>query len=208
METTNVSKNFSTNKYGDEALAVFAQHVIASLTGNKTFPTPDPTLAVVNTAQTVFSAAVAKAVDGTKQDTADKNAKREALVVLLQQLADYVQRISKGEDVSILSSGFDIHKRHEPVGPLPVPNNFKVQVGANKGSIQVSCDAVTNANFYEFEYTESPASVVSAWIKKTCTKKQLLIEDLESGKEYSFRVAAAGSNPSRHWSAEVSSFVL
>lgn len=205
---TNVSRCFSQKKYNDESLAVFTQHVIACLTGNTRFATPDPTLTVVQTALTAFNAAVAKTVDGTRQDTADKNAKREVLEDLLRKLADYVQRVSAGVEVSILSSGFDIHKKPEPVGPLPTPENFKVKVGKNKGSVEVSCDAVANASFYEFEYTESPASAVSTWLKKTTTKKQLLLEGLQSGKEYTFRVAAASSDPSRQWASEVSSFVL
>jgi hypothetical protein len=208
METTNVSKNFSTNRYSDDALAMLVQHIIASMTGNTRFPTPDPTLALVQTGYTTFTTALAKAVGGTKQDTADKNAKREALVELLKKLADYVQRISAGAEVAILSSGFEVYKKPSPVGALPMPENFKVKVGINKGYVDLSCDAVAHASFYEFEYTDTPVTDASIWVKRTSTKKQLTIEGLQSGREYAFRVAAAGSHPSRQWTPAISSFVV
>lgn len=208
METTIVSKNFSSNRYSDDALATLVQHIIACLTGNTRFTTPDPTLAVVQTANTAFTVALAKAVGGTKLDTADKNVKRETVVELTKKLADYVQRTSGGAEVAILSSGFDVCKKPSPVGALPMPNNFKVKVGINKGCVDLSCDAVAQAAFYEFECTDAPVTDASVWIKRTSTKKQLTVEGLQSGKEYAFRVAAGGSHPSRQWTAAISSFVV
>ena len=126
METTKVSKNFSTTKYSDDALGNKAQHVITCMTGNSRYTTPDPTLAVLQPAQSAFVASVAKAIGGTKQDTADKNAKREALIALLQKEADYVQKTSAGDEVAILSSGFDVYKKPAPVEvPYPHPKTSK-----------------------------------------------------------------------------------
>lgn len=208
METTKVRKNFSSNKYSDDALATMAQHIITSMTGNTRFTTPDPTLAVILAALTAFLAAVAKALGGTKQDTADKNAKREILEDLLQKLADYVQRTSAGVEVSILSSGFEVYKKPAPIGALPSPENFKVKATQNKGCVELSCDSVTGADFYEYEYTNAPVTDNSLWTKLTGTKKNMTIEGLNSGKEYAFRVAAAGSDPSRQWTAAINSFIL
>jgi hypothetical protein len=56
------------------------------------------------------------------------------------------------------------------------------------------------ADFYEFEYTEMPLTPTPNWIQKTCTKRRLLLEGLISGKQYAFRVAGAGSDPSRIYS--------
>ncbi|HEY6914853.1 MAG TPA: fibronectin type III domain-containing protein, partial [Paludibacter sp.] len=83
-----------------------------------------------------------------------------------------------------------------------------VKPGSNRGSVVVSCDVVANASFYVIEYTEGPVTADSIWIQKTTTKHKLLIEGLTSGKQYTFRVAGAGSDPSRVWSDDVSSFVL
>jgi len=208
VETYSVSKNFSTGKYSDEALEIKAQLIHDSMTGNTHFPTPDPPLADLLAAITNFQAAVLKAKNGSKEDTADKNAKRQTLVDLLHKLSYYVQLTSNGGETIILSSGFDVNKQPGTVGVLPKPENFKVSVGANKGSIDLSCDPVAHARFYEFQYTEAPASVNSVWVLKTATKHKLLIEGLASGHQYTFKVAAAGSDPNRIWSDEISSYVI
>ena len=64
------------------------------------------------------------------------------------------------------------------------------------------------ANFYEFEHSEMPIILNSIWTKLTSTKRKLIINQLISGKQYSFRVAGASSDPTRVWSDEIQSFVL
>jgi len=130
------------------------------------------------------------------------------LVELLQKLADYVQVASGGDEAIILSSGFDVCKKPSTIGPLDKPENFKVAMGKNRGSVLLSCDVVNHAQFYEFEYTEGPATSNSVWTKVTITKHKLLIDGLISGKEYTFRVAGAGSDPSRVWSDTITTFVV
>ncbi|WP_170154417.1 hypothetical protein [Mangrovibacterium diazotrophicum] len=46
------------------------------------------------------------------------------------------------------------------------------------------------------------------WRETTSTRHMIQIDDLTPGKEYLFRAAYAGSNPSRKWSDPVSSYVL
>jgi len=61
---------------------------------------------------------------------------------------------------------------------------------------------------YVIEYTEGPITTDSVWIQTTTTKHKLLIEDLNSGKQYFFRVAGGGSDPSRAWCDIVGCYVL
>jgi hypothetical protein len=137
-----------------------------------------------------------------------KNDQRALLSTTLQQLADYVQTASRGYEAIILTSGFDVNKKPSTVGPLSKPENFKVVMGSNRGSVVMSCDVVDHAQFYEFEYTEGVATSNSIWFKVTSTKHKLLLEGLVSGKEYTFRVAGAGSDPSRFWSETITTFVV
>lgn len=203
-----VSKNFSTGKYSDEALATKSQVIHDNVNGNVHYTTPDPTLADLQTAITDFQLSIVKAKNGTKEDTADKNAKRQILVDLLHRLSYYVQVTSNGDETIILSSGFDTNKQSGTVGVLPKPDNFKVTTGVNRGSIELSCDAVDHANFYEYMYTKAPVSTTSAWITKTATKRRLLIDGLSSGQQYIFKMAAGGTDPNRTWSDEIASYIL
>ena len=202
MGSFTVSKSFSTGKYSDETLATKAQVIHDSMNENTHYPTPDPDLAALQTAIIDFQQAIVKSKDGSKEDTADKNAKRQILVNLLQRLSYYVQITSIGDEAIILSSGFDV------VGVLPKPENFKVLVGDNKGTVELSCDAVSNASFYEYQYTKMPLSATSIWTMRTATKRKMLVEGLTSGQQYVFKMAAGGSDPSRTWSDEISSFIL
>jgi hypothetical protein len=137
-----------------------------------------------------------------------KNNCRKTLESLLKLETDYVQQTSEGDEAIILSSGFDVYKKPSVVGPLPKASGLTIKAGGNKGSISANCNVIPNAAFYQFEYTEAPVAPNCIWIVKTTTKHKLLIDGLISGKQYVFRVAGAGSDSSRNWSDEISSFVL
>jgi hypothetical protein len=126
----------------------------------------------------------------------------------LKTETDYVQLVSKGDEAIILSSGFDVNRKPAAIGSLTKATGLSIKAGENKGSIVANWNVVAHAGFYEFEYTAAPSNLTSIWLKKTSTKHKMLIDGLTSGKQYVFRVAGAGSDPSRNWSDEISSFVL
>ena len=64
--------NFSRVK--DNTLANAAQHIVIKMTGNTNFTAPNPSLETLQIAITLYAAALIKAKDGSKVDTADKNA--------------------------------------------------------------------------------------------------------------------------------------
>jgi hypothetical protein len=208
MNSSKVIRDFSSGRYSDSELGVKASHVIKQMTGNQNFPNPAPTIDEINTANNNYITSLNKVVNGSKEDTVIKNNLRRALELLLKLLTDYVQTTSGGDEAIILSSGFDVSKKHALVGPLAKATGLTINLGNNKGSVMVECQVVSQANFYEFEYTEVPSNLNSIWLKKTSTKHKLLIDGLTSGKQYAFRVAGAGSDPSRSWSDEIASFVL
>lgn len=208
MGNSKVSQDFSTSKYADPELVTKTGHIVEKMTGNTYFTTPDPELGDITTTNNAFIAALARMQNGSKEDTVIKNNCRAALETMLKSEADYVQRISHGDEAIILSSGFDVNKKPGMVGQLSKPANVAIKPGGNRGTLLVSCDVVPNASFYEFSYTEAPVTADSLWIQKTSTKHKVQLEGLSSGKQYTFRVAGAGSDPSRVWSDEVSSYVL
>lgn len=193
--------------YSDSELIVKAYHIVELMTGNTYFPTPLPALADVKTATDNFNVAANKVENGSRVDTAQKNDLREVLVGLLKKLALYVETISDGSETIILTSGFDVSKQPTVVGPLDKPTQVSVKMGDNPGTVIFSCEVIRNAQFYEFEYLEAPKSETSVWIKVTSTKHKITIVGLTSGKQYIFRVAAAGSDPSRNYSNEISVYV-
>ncbi|MDR3653580.1 MAG: hypothetical protein P4L34_11515 [Paludibacter sp.] len=208
MGNSKVSKDFSTGKYTDAGLSSKTNFIVGEMTDNAAFATPIPLLKDVTDANNEYIVALGKVEYGSKADTVIKNNLRAALTVLLKQLADYVQTTSNGDEARILSSGFDVNKKPATIGQLAKPIGFSVKPGTNKGSMILSCNVVSNADFYEFEYMELPVTPNSVWIQRTSTKSKLVMDGLISGKLYNYRVAGAGSDPSRIWSDEISSYVL
>ena len=208
MGNSKVIVDFSTTKYTDARLYTKANHIIDKMDGNPHFADVQPLLTALREATTTYTAALAKTQSGSKEATALKNQAREALIVLLKQIAARVQTISEGDRNIILSSGYDVNKKWSKVGPLSKPTNFKLQQGSNKGSIYLVCDPIAGASIYEVEYTEGIPTPNSIWMKQTSTRRKITIADLISGKQYTFRMAGGGSHPSRIWSDEISSYVL
>ncbi|ADQ80428.1 hypothetical protein Palpr_2292 [Paludibacter propionicigenes WB4] len=208
MGNAKVSINFSSGKYSDEALGTKTNNIIENMERNPNFQSPTPSIQELRTANNNYIASLAKVEGGTKQDTVIKNNLRAIVEDMLQTLGGYVQTISGGDESIILSSGMDVNKKKSPVGQLPKPENLTVKPGDNKGAVILTCDVVPSASFYEFEYTEMPLTATPNWIQKTCTKRRLQLEGLISGKQYAFRVAGAGSDPSRIYSEIATSYIL
>lgn len=209
--TTKMKKaciDFSRGKYSDAELSGKGDLIHEKMTGNLAYPTPEPTLDALKAANASFYQACNTAKNGSKESTVIKNNLRAELEQVLRNLGMYVQTASKGDEATILSSGFDVHKQPESSGPLPKPTNLQVKPATNHGSMLLSCGVVKRAISYLFEYRELPATGENSWEQLVSTKHKTQIDGLNSGKQYAFRVAGLNSDPSRNWSDEVSSYVL
>jgi len=72
-------------------LIVYAQGIVKRMTANPFFANPSPALAAVTSAVDDLQTAETAALARTKGTAATRNAKRTALVALLQQLRAYIQ---------------------------------------------------------------------------------------------------------------------
>src|SRR5258706_14260539 len=72
-------------------LIAVAQAVWTGLTGNPAYPNPSVDLAVLKAAVDGYTAALAAALDGGKTALMERDAKRVALIRILQNLAAYVE---------------------------------------------------------------------------------------------------------------------
>jgi len=208
MGTAKVSTDFSQKNYSDTEISVTATNIVNDMTGNLYFEKPIPTLAEITATIASYNTALVTAEKGSKAERSIKSDWRAKLESQLRELSLYVQLTSKGDSLIIESSGFDINKKPTLIGELQKPENVIVKMGENNGTVWVSCDAIPSASFYEFAYAEVLADGTLNWVYKTCTKRKLLIEGLTSGKQYVFRIAGAGSNPSRIWSSKIATFVI
>jgi hypothetical protein len=201
------SISFLTND-NDALLITDTQTIITSLTGNASYPTPDPTLAAVTTALNDFTTALANAADGGVTLTSIKNDKRAALVALLRDLANYVQVACNGDLTVLLSSGFPIQKpQRNPIGVLPAPVNLTVNLGSLTGELDAVVPPVFGASVYNWRLTATNAPTVIVQTAQT-TGGRTTFSGLTPGVAYTAQVNAVGAAGPSDWSNPVSKMAV
>ena len=187
--------DFSGVKDGD--LADDAQKIVDKMTGNLNYTAPQPSLSVVQSAITAYSAAVIKSKDGTKEDTANKNATRLVLQDALYTLGNYVNMTAESNLVKLESSGFSISKLPEAVGILDAPT-LHVDYGKNPGELIIDIDVVPRATEYLVLYAPVPAPIDDKeYYSQLFSKTKGLLTHLQSGTRYVLKAAATSSEANK-----------
>jgi hypothetical protein len=178
-----------------------AQTVFTKLTGNANFPSPNPTLAVLNARRQAV-------VDKNNEIAvleADLKMKYEEKGILLQDLdtallaeAGYVQTASMGDATKILSSGFGFRAPSVPIGPLPAPQSLHSNAGDLEGTVECQWDAVRGTKSYIAECapdSNGPWTQFYVGSVAHCEATGLV-----PGKQYWFRARAVGPLGPGPWS--------
>src|SRR6187397_2571501 len=92
-----------------------ARKILAAMTGNVSFPTPIPTLIVLEGLIDALSAAYENAINGGKTQKALMRIALKDLMAALKTMLGYVQSVSSGDETMILSSGYDVKRSRTPV---------------------------------------------------------------------------------------------
>jgi len=204
-----VSLDFSTNQYPDPQLKVKASTIASSLDGNPYYAALAENVTTIRAKITRFDDYLSKMADGNRQVTAEKNVARTELTDVLCDTGRLVQNISKGDEVMILSSGYDMTRKATPVvDVLDQPTNIVVKAGKISGSLEVSWDAVDHARSYEVRYCKAPKTDTTVYEKLTTLKRKTTLDNLVQGQQYLIQIAGVGSDPRRAWSPEIPSYVM
>ncbi|AYB32375.1 fibronectin type III domain-containing protein [Chryseolinea soli] len=194
-------------RLSDEALEVKVQSIIKNMTNNASFPGSIPELDAVSQAFTAFQVALVAQRTGTKRETAIKNDLRAALIVACRHLANVVDAKSNNDLGILLSSGFDARKEPTAAGRIEKPGGLQVTVGNLPGTVKVSIGKVANAVLFVYQYAPAPVTDQTEWKTLNSTTRTKTIINLEPGKQYAFRVGAAGPDPEVIYSDVVLRFV-
>jgi hypothetical protein len=172
-----------------------ARSIVDKMNGNASFTTPDPTLAEVTKAINDLEAAQNKAADGGKTNTAIMHQRDKDLLVLITSLAGYVQSVSRGDELVILSSGFEIAGRGSiNNAPLPAPLGLHVVNGVLEGQLVLTWKKVKGALNYVVQQANDPLTGSNDDFETLApsSKTKYTVNDLQAGKKYWFRIAAIG----------------
>ena len=134
------------------ALIPYAQSVVAAMTDNPHFPTPEPALAVVSAAITALQTAETAVLSRLKGTVVVRNDRREALVTLMGELRNYVQKVADADRENgaaiIQSAGLPV--REEKAQKARV---FAAEPGAVSGSVDVFAAIAARRASYEWQYS-------------------------------------------------------
>jgi hypothetical protein len=134
------------------ALITYAAGIVEGMTGNAYFTTPSPALATVQTAVTDLQTAETAAQTRAKGAVAQRNAKQQALVTLLEQLRTYVQATADASPESgpaiIQSARLALRKT-----PDRKALGFHAKAAAVSGSVKIMAPAAARRASYEWQYS-------------------------------------------------------
>jgi hypothetical protein len=129
-----------------------AQVIAKAMTGNPNFPNPQPTAAAMQAGVSDLVAAEAAATLRTTGAVATRNAKRRALVTLLEEWRMYVQSTADASPENapaiIQSSGAALRKT-----PQRKFLGFHAKLGTAPGSVKVVAPAAARRASYDWQYS-------------------------------------------------------
>ena len=184
-----------------------AQQIVAALTGNAHFTSPQPTLAQLTAAINELEAAAA-AVQAARQEakarTTTQTIKEAALDQLLVSLVGHVESVAGGNPEIIQSASLEMRDPPNVTADVPtLPPNLTATNGDFPGQIDLSWDPVRGARSYTIGYSTDPPTDSSWTHSQIATRSSATVEHLTPGTRYWFRVAAVGTRGQSPWSNPV-----
>ena len=189
-----ISRKFK--KDPDDTLLSFSNTVYQRMTEDVKYALYKPMVDDIKVKNAAFVLGIANAKHGGKDRKSDKNALREALIWVLEDIAVQIERIPNLSARFITDSGFEVRnaekKSKEPVTELGIPQNFIAVNLSKPGSAQLTWDEVENAINYTIRFKPKSETVWQNGLfndKGTYTFAQL-----KSDTVYEFEVCALGPN--------------
>ena len=199
MKNSNVALGLS--KLSVLQLLATAKLIVKKMTGNTSFPAPDPPLADITTAANKLQGSsdeVAQAKKTLSQKVSLQTTDELALRALLTAQGNYVDNRAKGDKAIIESAGMSASEQGGPVGMMPQVDGLATTRGDNPGEVDAHWNPISKRNNYIVQYTADPIDNSKWETKGNPTKSSFTITELVSGSKIWVRVCAnatAGAGP-------------
>ena len=168
--------------------------VESKMTGNASFPTPDPTLLAVKAGREKLEVALVEAAAGDHVKVFERNVAEAELDQLIVRLSLYVPSTAKGDAVVILSSGFELRKEPESIGPLPAPTELRAHAGLQTGTTDLRWKTVYGAYYDQVEMSMTDPYDGATWqLVGMNSKASFAGSGLEPATDVWYRVNCLGA---------------
>ena len=199
-----VSRSFA--RYTPSVMITFFRNIITSMTGNPTFPTPSPTLAVFKTAVDDLETKTQAAMNRGRIEVAARRASQAAAISLARQLGNYVESVSNGDLETLLSSGFEPVRSPSPSIVPATPANPRLSLTNLSGQLLFRFVGDANTRNFSVQHAENAAGPWTDHGLSTSTR--VFLTDLTPGKVYFSRSRAHGAAGSSDWCTPVSAMAV
>jgi len=195
----------------DDELLVRGETVVMAMKGNIHFPDPRPTIEETQLLLADFREKLAIARRrGSPQDTAAKNAGKQALILALQQIAFYVSKVAAGDLQMLLSSGFELSS-YPKSGDVPDKvRGVRLKDGKQSGQMRLDFEQQHKVLLYEYRYSVEGAPIDNRkWTDPliTTSSKANILAPLTPFVRYYVQVRAVNGFGKSEWSEPVSHVV-
>jgi hypothetical protein len=182
----------------------FAQSLATSMTGNASFPSPNPTLATLQANITALSNAETAVLARTKGAVQDRNAKLATLKTDLETLKAYVQGVADAANPTsaasiVESAGMTVRK---------ITLHDKPALGVKQGSVSGTVNLAAKAPAHRASYAWQYSTDQKTWTSAPQTlQAKTGVSGLTAGTTYYFRVQVLTMTGEGDWSQIVSLLV-
>lgn len=163
------------------------------------FARVNPSTEQVNAKNIEWRAALAKADDGSKADTALKDQRRKELEALLTLQATDCAKIANGDFPLYLRTGYEAkNTQGSPTGELPAVTGLLLFYGDNDGELKAEWNVMEDADNFlvrAFSDINNPdGSLLKEYIIGKIGKQKTTLTGLPSGQKIFVRVRANGGS--------------
>lgn len=179
-----------------------SRQIVANLTDNPDFPTPNPPLAHITTSIDALEAKVVEtqaARQAARALTAEQNDMEDQLDREIDQLGGHIESASGGDEAKIIAAGVSV-RATATSREVGAPAAFSLTEGDHNRELKSHWDRVEGARSYVLERSLDPPTETSWVHEKVVTTSSTTITGLTSGVRYWFRVAAVGKGGQSGWS--------
>lgn len=169
------------------------------MTNNTYFTTPDPTLDEILELVNDLETKNTLAKSGNKQAHEELMAARLLMNDAMYSLALYVEKIAKGNELILVSSGFPLAKIRRPA----IRKFFWAKHGLNSGDVLIGCVAYPKAKAYVWELFvgTTPPEDDNFWkFVKATSQRKTQMSNLIKGSTVWFRHCAVTKEGMMAWS--------
>lgn len=215
MPTIKVKGGF--RRFPPQTVLTTSLYVDSKIYGNDNFtppqaPAPPVDQATLGAANDRLAAAIARAMDRSRQGIAEQSTAKEVVVKLLEQVATYAQTNCKDDPLILIGSGFTQISTTRTMTP-PVSESIRKLVhGENSGEMAVTLMTYPGAASYEFRWGIALAggALPENWTMRPIVKLRpaTMISGLTPGATYMFQARAVVEKGYSDWGNPITRIVL